>query len=257
MASISRRQILTAGLANLSALAAGQLLLRADAKPTPPSGNLGDYGKYITDLKPQNAQVQKAVAAQGAQSAKWAPTEDNILGPFYRPGAPFRAKITPPLEPGQVLLITGRVWAFDTKKPLANAIIDIWHASARGRYDNDDAGKPPAKGVYLNRARLLTDENGQYEYETIHPGRYKIGPEVWRPSHIHYLVRYPGYRQLVTQLYFEGDPHNGTDRFIKKSLVISVKQASNANGNFESGTFDVVLAPERKAKGRDMLVRPV
>lgn len=263
MASISRRQILTAGLANLSALAAGQLLLRADAKPTPESGSLGDYGKYIIDAQPGNTQKamvgrgRKPQSQQSEPSAPWSATEDNILGPFYRQGAPFRAKITPPLEPGQVLLITGRLWALDTRKPLPDAVIDIWHASAKGRYDNDDPAKPPAKGVFLNRARLVTDENGQYEYETIHPGRYQIGPGVWRPSHIHYLVRCRGYKQLVTQLYFEGDPRNATDQFIKKSLIISLKNKSNANGSFETGTFDIVLAPERKAKGRDMMVRPV
>src|SRR5262249_53530196 len=108
---------------------------------------------------------------------KSAPTEDNILGPFYRAGAPFRAKITPPLEAGIVLVVSGRVWAFDTKKPLPMAVIDIWQANALGRYDNDDPKNPPSKDVFKNRARLITDETGYYEFETVHPAPYKIGPD--------------------------------------------------------------------------------
>jgi catechol 1,2-dioxygenase len=171
------------------------------------------------------------------------PTEDNILGPFYRKGAPFRAKITPPLIEGTVMLIAGRVWGVDTRKPLAGCVLDVWQADHHGRYDNDDESKPPKPDVFANRARLITDENGGYEYESIHPGRYKIGPETWRPSHVHYLVRHPGYKPLVTQLYFKGDPHNETDQFIKPSLIIELRKERSATGQvYEAGVFDIVLA---------------
>ena len=39
-------------------------------------------------------------------------------GPAYRPGAPFRAKLSKPGEPGTTFILSGRVWAFDTKRPL-------------------------------------------------------------------------------------------------------------------------------------------
>jgi len=138
------------------------------------------------------------------------------------------------------------VWGFDTKKPLANAILDIWQADHDGRYDNDDAAKPPAKGVYVNRTRVLTDETGYYEYETIHPGAYKIGPDAWRPAHIHYLVRKAGYTNLVTQLYFKGDKFNAKDEFIKASLIVTLEEAKVNGTAIEMGVFDVVLAPARK-----------
>ena len=100
----------------------------------------------------------------------------------------------------------------------------------------------PKKGVYQNRARLITDEQGYYEYETIRPGRYKIGPDAWRPSHIHYMVQHVGYRKLVTQMYFKGDPMNSKDRFIKKSLIIDPKKVEVDAGTYERGVFDIVLA---------------
>jgi len=138
------------------------------------------------------------------------------------------------------------VWGFDTKKPLANAVLDIWQADADGRYDNDDPKKPPAKGVYVNRARVLTDETGYYEYETIHPGPYQIGENAWRPAHIHYLVRKAGYANLITQLYFKGDRHNAKDEFIKESLVIALQPLRVGANTIESGVFDVVLAAANK-----------
>jgi len=234
MKKSSRREFLKQGAVSAAILGFPTLLLSAEVKPTESSGDLGSYGKYLREK--EKPPVKPA--------EKWAPTEDNILGPFYREGAPYRAKITSPLESGTVLLVSGHVWGYDTKKPLVHATLDIWQANARGRYDNDDPKNPPAKDVFKNRARLVTDENGYCEFETIHPAPYKIGPESWRPSHIHYLVQHPGYRTLVTQLYFKGDPHNKTDRFIKESLIIDLKREKAGDAVYERGEFDIVLARE-------------
>ena len=237
--SVSRRELFRSGLATAGVAA---LTLRADAQPTPPSGSLKNYPEFqkVADgplpfVPPSNPLPDDTK-----------PTEDNILGPYFREGAPFRAKVTPPLAKGTPMLIRGRVWGFDTKKPLAGAVLDIWQADADGRYDNDDPKAPPAKGVYLNRVRVLTDETGYYEYETIHPGPYKIGPDAWRPAHVHYLVRKAGYANLITQLYFKGDKFNAKDEFIKPSLIIEL-QGAKVNGNaIETGVFDVVLAAAKK-----------
>jgi catechol 1,2-dioxygenase len=167
-------------------------------------------------------------------------TEKNIQGPFFREQAPFRAKITPPLEQGTVLLITGRVWSLATRKPLPDAIIDIWQANASGRYDNDDRKNPPAAEIFTNRARLRCDEQGRYEFESIHPGAYKDG-NMWRPPHIHYRVQ-AGMKSLITQLYFEGDPHQEKDQFIKKELIIKLSKQKKGEVEYETGTFDIVLA---------------
>jgi catechol 1,2-dioxygenase len=231
MHKVSRRDFVAAGLA---ALGAGGLVLRAGAQPTPQAGELDRYAARLlrADDKPMPVAPTKLVA-----------TEDCILGPFHRTGAPYRAKITPPLEAGVVMLITGRVWGVDTRKPLSEARLDVWQANAKGRYDNDDPRMPPRKDVYLNRARVVTDETGAYEFETIHPGAYQIGPKAWRPSHIHYLITAPGYRPLITQLFFKGDPHNKTDEFIKESLIIELATRKVGDATVEVGTFDVVLAP--------------
>jgi catechol 1,2-dioxygenase len=236
--SVSRREFFRGGLA---AAGVAGLTLRTDVIPTLSSGTLEHYPLFKAMAETPLPATDPGKLADAAK-----PTEDNILGPYYREGAPFRAKITPPLVKGVAMLIRGRVWGFDTKKPLASAVLDIWQADADGRYDNDDPQKPPAKGVYVNRARVLTDETGYYEYETIHPGPYQIGENAWRPAHIHYLVRKVGYANLITQLYFKGDRHNAKDDFIKDSLIITLETKKVNGSAIEMGVFDVVLAVAAK-----------
>ncbi len=238
MRNPSRRDFLCLGSLGLASVGVGSLLLRPDAAPTEASGGAG--GDLPPDLELDFSQ-DKQDKQDKQDQRKLHPTENNIQGPFYRVGAPFRAKVTPPLEAGEVLLVRGRLWGHDTKRPLSGVVIDVWQANAKGRYDNDDLKKPPKAGGYRYRARLVTDENGFYELETILPGRYKNGAR-FRPAHIHYMVRRPGYRMLVTQLYFKGDPQNDSDPFIKESLIIDLQEREAAAGTYRSGSFDIVLA---------------
>ena len=115
------------------------------------------FGAYRGDRK----EKPPAKAVPPVAKRDFTPTEDNILGPFYRERAPYRAKVTPPLAPGTALLVGGRVWGVDTRAPLAGATIDIWQANAHGRYDNDDPRHPPAPDVFRYRVRLVTDETGR------------------------------------------------------------------------------------------------
>jgi catechol 1,2-dioxygenase len=235
MANLTRRDFVTKGMA--VAAAGGGLLLLGEAAPTEASGALGSYADFL------NQGTKAQGGGNNPPAGQLVPTADNILGPYHRAGAPFRAKVTPVLEPGTPLLISGRVWGQDTRKPMPNTVIDIWQANAQGRYDNDDPKRPPAANVFLNRARLVTDENGYYEYETIHPGPYRIDQKTWRPAHIHYWVRAAGYRELITQLYFRGDPHNRTDAWIRESLIIDLQQQKTPRGElYRTGTFNIVLA---------------
>lgn len=238
----SRRNFLSLGSLGVAA-GIGSLLLPESIRATEPSGGLGAYTPApLANVQVPVGQSSTAVVIDAAKAPeRFAATEDNILGPYHRRGAPFRAKITPPLEPGELMVIRGRVWGLDSRRPLAGAVVDVWQANAAGRYDNDDQNAPPKPGVFVNRARLLTDESGYYEYETIKPGRYQIGPNAWRPAHIHYWVAATGYKPLVTQLYFHGDPMNAQDDFIKDSLIIRPQPVKTSNGVYQLGTFDIVL----------------
>lgn len=154
-------------------------------------------------------------------------TADNIEGPFYKAGAPHRAVLASEKEDGERLVLGGTVRT-QRCEPLANATLDVWHADARGGYDNDGWG---------HRGRMTTDKLGRWQLKSIVPGRYLNGRR-YRPTHIHVKLRAAGHRELTTQLYFEGDPYNEGDDFIVSSLIM--KHAKK--GGTRRASFDFVLA---------------
>jgi protocatechuate 3,4-dioxygenase beta subunit len=108
------------------------------------------------------------------------PTQPDMLGPFYEPGAPVRTSV----DSGYVL--SGAVLAAAECRPIPNARIEFWLANPRGDYDD------------AHRATVLASERGRYRFESNMPVSYG-----GRPPHIHVRVRAPGYEELVTQHYPE------------------------------------------------------
>jgi protocatechuate 3,4-dioxygenase beta subunit len=154
-------------------------------------------------------------------------TEDNILGPYYRAGAPFRTILADPDE-GQPLHIDGSVSGPDCQ-PLAGALLDLWQANDDGVYDL----KSPD---FLWRGRMNAGKDGIYSFDSILPGRYPSGSD-YRPRHIHFMVSSPGSLSLTTQLYFAGDPYLKTDPYVRPSLIIELE----GDETQWSGTFNIVL----------------
>jgi protocatechuate 3,4-dioxygenase beta subunit len=105
------------------------------------------------------------------------PTPEDMLGPFYEPGAPERSKV------GTGHLLQGTVRSAGDCRPLPGARVELWLAGPRG-YDDD------------HRATVVADEAGRYRFESPRPSPYER-----RPPHIHVRVAHPGHRTLVTQHY--------------------------------------------------------
>jgi catechol 1,2-dioxygenase len=169
------------------------------------------------------------------------PTTTDILGPFYRPGAPMRSNIIPAGSNGSPLNLSGIVFKDDGKTPLRNALVEIWQCDEKEYYDNisDD---------YLFRGAQNTGPNGKYEFKTILPVPYKANAtdeSSWRPAHIHMRVSVPDQQDLITQLYFKGD------KYVDKDPWSSSPQAENRVLTVNSGrngerevSFDVVMNKE-------------
>jgi catechol 1,2-dioxygenase len=175
-------------------------------------------------------------------------TEAEVMGPFYRFGAPFRAQLAGPSEPGQRLIVSGTVYGPDCSTPLPNALLDIWQANAAGVYDTEQPGNFTEAVDFHLRGMLYTDENGRYEIDTIVPGRYPIPPGLpglekyaglTRPAHIHVKVMHSIHIPVTTQIYFAGDPFIADDPWAsrKPTLAIDLK----ADGEINRSTFDFVL----------------
>ncbi len=176
-------------------------------------------------------------------------TPPDILGPFYRFGAPFRTNLASDDEPGERLTVSGTVYSSDCRTVLSRALIEVWQANSAGHYDTNVPGNYTEVTSFHLRGMLNTDERGRYEIETVMPGRYPIPPGLpglehfagqTRPAHIHFRAMEALHVPLTTQLYFHDDPFIAKDPFAsrKPTLAIRLKQ----DGRHLKGVFDIILA---------------
>ncbi|MFK7776474.1 MAG: twin-arginine translocation pathway signal protein [Saprospiraceae bacterium] len=139
-------------------------------------------------------------------------TTNDILGPFYRPEVPVRSDLTSKDLQGTIVELKGQVFGSDCKTPLNNAKVEIWHCNTDGEYDNDSEG-------FHQRGKWYSDEDGHYSFKTILPGKYLNGGK-FRPAHIHFRVTAKGSQELISQIYFHGDPHITKDPWASKNKAI-------------------------------------
>jgi protocatechuate 3,4-dioxygenase beta subunit len=232
-----RREFLQQSGLGLAAVGVAGLVLRADALPTPAAGADDEAGRVLIQLGPPSKELAKA----SGELKKVTPV---VYGPWYRAGAPFRGKLCPPGEPGTTFVLTGRVWAFDTKRPLPGVVLDFWHVDMREQYSD---------GVkdLRNRGRLVSSESGSYEVESIRPIPYRPNPSgspnFWRCAHFHLLAVRPGYKQLVTEIHFKDDLRK-TDPMYRPENAIAVERQTVNGKSFETGIFDIVLERDADSK---------
>ena len=168
-------------------------------------------------------------------------TTSDIQGPYYIPNSPNISILTPPEITSDFLFITGTVYANDCNTPIPNATVDVWHSN-KGVYDTvTNSYLDSSYDNILYRAKIYTDENGNYAYQTVLPGKYLNG-SYYRPSHIHYKASYNNQNELTTQLYFENDTSIPIDPWASSSSAENriISLAIDKNNNLH-GVFDIVL----------------
>ena len=106
-------------------------------------------------------------------------------------------------EPGRRIRLAGRIVDMSTGKPLAGALMQLFHTDASGEYRpglaaGGGAGNPRLWGY------LRADAEGRFVVDTIMPERYTISTV---PRHVHYRVWAEGYPKLVSECFFDSDPN--------------------------------------------------
>ena len=230
-----RRRFLQQSGLGLAAAGAG-LVLRAEAEPTLALPYAEEKNHVLIQMAPP---PKVKITAKG-ELKKVTPQP---YGPFYKQGAPFRGKLSMPGEAGTTFILSGRVWAFDAKLPLPGVVLDFWHVDLQEKYSD---------GVndFRNRGRLVSSETGAYELESIRPIPYRpnaSNPDFWRCAHFHLLAVCPGYKPLVTEIHFQGDPHKDDPMYRAENAIAVEKRTVNGQ-SFETGVFDIVLEREKKGK---------
>lgn len=150
-------------------------------------------------------------------------TPPQTAGPFYPGEARFTTETDLTYVPGrtaralgQVIYVKGRV-VDSNCQPVAGANVEIWQACASGKYNNpQDPNPAPLDPNFKYWAETFTDAQGRYEFKSIVPGAYPADTDWNRPPHIHFKVSRLGYQELVTQMYFRGNPLNNDDLILRR-----------------------------------------
>lgn len=171
-------------------------------------------------------------AGDGGVTPQCPETAYDSIGPCYRPNAPLRTALSLPGD-GAELFITGTVTAKGCV-PIANALIDIWHANAQGTYSDMTVCGASMNGTTFRwRGRQYSLANGSWGIQSIYPGSFEN-----RPIHLHLQVSAPGFVSLITQIYFLNDPFLGNEPPKPQVLVIPVQMI----GTERHGVFNIGLA---------------
>lgn len=180
-------------------------------------------------------------------------TPGQILGPYYPLAKPSdrdvdltRVGSSARRAEGEVIQISGRVLD-EVGRPVPNAQIEIWQADAQGRYNHpSDRTAGEADPNFQGYATFESDRLGRYAFTSIKPGAYPDdGAGGTRAPHIHFQVT-GKVNRLVTQMYFDGEPLNATDRVLafanagRDRLMLKPTSTSRADG-VRSGEWDIVL----------------
>lgn len=149
-------------------------------------------------------------------------TSAQTEGPFFKPKSPLLSDLRQSGLAGDTVTLTGFVLTRDCR-PVANALVDLWHADAKGDYDN--------RG-FRGRGHQFTDAQGRYRFVTILPARY-----TGRTRHYHVKVQAANGPVLTTQLYFPGEPGNARDPLFRRELLMAVSDAVSGR----AARFDFVI----------------
>jgi hydroxyquinol 1,2-dioxygenase len=144
-------------------------------------------------------------------------------------------------------------------QPIANAEVDTWQADDEGFYD---VQRPELGDERRARGVLHTDAQGRTHFRTIVPAPYPVptdgpvgrmllaaGGHPWRPAHIHFRIRAPSYRTLITHIFREPDPYLDSDAVfgVRSSLIGRFEhhaQGPLAEQPYTTLSQRFVLAPE-------------
>lgn len=124
------------------------------------------------------------------------------MSAFAEADPAWRARVAPESEPGERLVIRGRVLQAQGGPAAAGTRIFVYQTDAKGIYG---PGQGSPASISRLRAEFTVGPNGEYEIVTIRPGHYPGGGV---PAHIHLnLVEGGKPTRQVAEFFFAGDKY--------------------------------------------------
>ena len=260
VSQLDRRGFL--GLAAGSLVTIGAACGGAEPGQGPMGGGQGGGGKYDDPVTGGNLEFdENGVCLSGV-------TGDDALGPYWTSNINRTSVLARADEPGQRMMVMGRVLAKDCLTAIPGALIAAWQADDEGLYDYNHAGldQGSSQGTLTAaqtnlRGLFQASDAGTYSYETIFPSEYPLNlldPQnsAFRAPHIHLAVFWTdafGTRhQLVTQMYFapnelvmgkvpEIDQLNANDLGASTAETSRFLDVQGGASGLWMGQFDLVL----------------
>ena len=177
-------------------------------------------------------------------------TEATVFGPFFvedAPEVPLGGDVAQG-APGQPCTVSGRVVGSHGQS-VAHAVLEVWQADEEGFYDV----QRPELHAPQARARLQADSEGRFHFNTIVAEAYPIptdgpvgellratGRHPWRPAHLHFMIKAPGFETLITHVFRNGDKYLESDAVfgVRESLIADWVKQPDGNTQLH---FDFVL----------------
>lgn len=196
-------------------------------------------------------------------------TASTVFGPFFFEGSPRfeNGDDVANGASGEPCFMQGRVLS-TLGEPLPDAHIEIWQADDNGFYDVQYKESSQVRG----RGHLYSDKEGYYYFWSVRPEAYPIpddGPvgelldaanrSPMRPAHVHFMIKVPGYKTLITHVFKEGDRHLDSDAVfgVKRSLISNFEHhepgtapdGKKIDVPFYTMHYDFHLAPTNEKNG--------
>ncbi len=144
-------------------------------------------------------------------------TPSQTVGPYFtmRLAGEGDNVIVTPETIGRRIKIEGRIYDGD-RRPIEDALIEIWQANAAGRYrhPHDRRVDAPIDEAFSGFGRCAVDfHDGSYSFLTVEPGPVPHPDGSWQAPHVSLVVQARGMlRPVFTRMYFaDEDAANATD----------------------------------------------
>ena len=182
-------------------------------------------------------------------------TEATVVGPFHVENAPHY-NLGDDVGNGAIgapCFVKGTIKGLNGE-PVSGAHIEVWQSDEDGMYDVQKPDLDHAQG----RGVLKADAQGNYYFKSILAVAYPIphdGPvgdmlvatknHPWRPAHLHFMIKAPGYESLITHVFRHDDQYLDSDAVfgVRQSLITDWIQQPNGEYTLE---FNFVLNPVPK-----------
>lgn len=148
-------------------------------------------------------------------------TPSQTVGPYYTLRL-FREGENILVAPGRAgrIVIQGRVLDGD-RKPIEDALLEIWQANSVGRYRHpDDTRELALDNGFTGFGRAITDfKTGEYTFETLKPGPVPDVEGAFQAPHVSLIVQGRGMLNPVfTRIYFSDEEEANRDDLILRAV---------------------------------------